>query len=424
MSVLIEPSKYLNAQNAVLGSVLIDARVAGKVVLELEPKDFEPPLRTVFQAIEDLYVDGKPIDPISVCNRCGEEYVTLLRDLMEITPTAANIESYIEIVRKESRLKALRTLGLQIAEVGSLDEAKGLMEQANAAMVSTGNVPCYSMAELLLDFQSRLDKPPVFLEWPIEGLQGQLRTKPGHFVILAAEPSTGKTAMAIQCGLEWAKTKRVGFFSLETGEEDMEERIVSNFADLSYTAVQERTFTKSEEAMAKYDVAAEDLAKRNFFIIPCSTISIQDIESKALEKRFDIIIIDYIQLIETPGRSEYEELSHISKSAHRMAQRTGITVVALAQVSRAGAAAGDLSMHDIKGTGQFEQDANAVLMLGLLEPKNKSGLRYLKLDKNKGGKTAVAYLGFAGDKQRFYKVSAQEAKQWLYERKQLQKRNA
>ena len=123
--------KWLDAQYSVLGSALIDDRVIPQVMAGTRESDYSGPCRNVFRAIQGLFDKGEPLDAVSINNALGGKYGDFLVQLMEITPTAANVESYIRICREQARVNAIRDLAAQLQTAETMDEARKLLEQAN-----------------------------------------------------------------------------------------------------------------------------------------------------------------------------------------------------------------------------------------------------------------------------------------------------
>ena len=149
---MLEHTDYFLAQSSVLGAVLIDQRAAADVVAALQPEDFSGELdRSIFQAIRELYLFQEEIDPVKVLRKLGErgpECRAHLLELMDVTPTAANVREYIAIVREQSRLRAIRSAGVQLATEGtSLEEARALVAKLNGLMVERSGVECLSMEQ-------------------------------------------------------------------------------------------------------------------------------------------------------------------------------------------------------------------------------------------------------------------------------------
>ena len=391
---------WLQAQNSVLGAALIDNKAAAIVLTETEETDYTGPCRTVFSTMKKIYAQGKPIDPVIVVSDLGAEYRSFVLDLMEATPSCANVDYYIQLCREQARVLSLREIGRQLSEVESSQQASDLLSQANGQMISKQKFRSVTMAEMLRNFMDNYSKKPDYLEWPFSGFRNHLRVRPGRFILIGAEPSVGKTAFALQCGLKWSEQKKVGFFSLETDEETVTERVLAHKIQLSLSQIMERTLSDDEHS--KLAIDSSRMAQTNFEFIPASGMTTSDLRAKIQERRYDIVLIDYLQLMHAKGSSRYEEVTNISLDLHTIAQTLGVTVVALSQLSRS---SDDHTPRnsDLRESGQLEQDADVIMMMKLAKQAEPSGSRKLFVTKNKEGELFMTQLIFDGKHQTFFK---------------------
>lgn len=210
-------------------------------------------------------------------------------------------------------------------------------------------------------------------------------TEPGDFVILGGYPSAGKTMLATQFAVSMASTRRVGIFSLETRDRKLYDRIISQAAKIPFDRIK-RHDLRSEDftAAANFGNEAERL---QLDIIDAAGMSVADIQAISLVRHYNVIFIDYLQLLQGPGDKRFEVVTNISLALHTMAGTTGITVVALAQLTRPEKGRKNLSptMSSLRESGQLEQDADAVFLVYLDDDDEPAGDRILKIGKNKEG---------------------------------------
>ena len=329
---VVTMESWLEAQQAVIGSALIDSRVVPAILTGTTEADYTGHCRTVFLAIKSIFASGSPVDPVVVKNRLGDAYTGFLMQLMEITPTAANIDVYISLCRDRGRLLRLRELGQQMQEAESLDAAASLVEQANRAMVQRTTTQVVTMESALQSFYDRHDGAVSYLSWPIKELNGKLYAESGDFIILGGYPSDGKSAFAIQTACHMAKSKRVGFFSLETNPNKLFDRMIAHVAGIPMESMKTNTMTQGQwDDAAK---ASEHILSLQLEYVPASGYSVSDIRAMSIANRYDVIFVDYLQLVQGNGRDRYSVVTEVSIGLHQMAQSTGITVIALAQLSR------------------------------------------------------------------------------------------
>lgn len=240
---VISHDDWLNAQYSVLGSVLIDPIVAPLVIAGTTEEDYSGPCLAVFSVIKALFSAGTPIDPVIVKSKLDDGYASFLAQLMEITPTAANVKHYIALCRNSRRLLAVREAGAQLQDVTDLSEASSVLEMANKLLVERSGVRIVTMETAMLSFYARHDGKKEYLTWPIDGLNERLYAEPGDFIVLGGYPSDGKSAMAIQMAYHMSQTKRVGFFSLETNENKLFDRMMAHIARIPMENIKTNSLT-------------------------------------------------------------------------------------------------------------------------------------------------------------------------------------
>ena len=403
----VSGDNWLDAQYSVLGSALIDDRVVPQIIAETVESDYSGGCRNVFRAIRRLFDKGVPVDPVSVNNALGGNYQDFLVQLMEITPTAANVGTYIQLCREQSRVLAIREVASKLDTVENMDDARALLEKANALAADTQRQQAMTLQEVFSDFGRRMPEKPKYLRWPIPQIQDNLRVRPGNFVLIAAEPSVGKTAFALQCAIHWAKSANVGFFSLETSNEILGDRIASHVMSISMDNIQDHKLTDKE--WERYAYLGSQNADRKLTLEPASRMTVSDIRARVVEKGYNIIVIDYLQMIPSKGSNRYEQVTNISLALHELAQSLKVTVIALSQVSRSD---DDHTPRnsDLRESGQLEQDADVVIFLKLRNQSKPEGPRRLFVTKFKEGKRFQTNLSFAGETQTFAWMSEVEAK--------------
>ena len=390
--------KWAYAQQSVLGSVLIEPKCAGKLVFKVGEEDFMDVYRTIYTAIRDLYTTGKAVDPVTVLNKLGggPEYYKLLRDLMDITPTAANIDSYISICRESSMVYRYRQIGEALRDIESASDAENVLSNANKVGISRG-MDSWTLSEALSDFFRRYGKERSYLHWFLPQFDSKLRLEFGDFCLLGGRPSSGKSAFAIEAALYWSVVcgYRVGFYSHETSKQKLTDRLTAACARVPLDGIKDGTLTDNQlqdvcNAAARINAAPLDL-------IRCAGATVAEMQAFALAKRHQIIIVDYLQIVAGPGKDEYAQVSAISKSLHIMCQSLGIFCLALCQLSRTRGARP--SLEDLRSSGQLEQDADAVLFLHRQEGKDTE--REFIIAKNKEGECRTTNLHFDGKMQHF-----------------------
>lgn len=399
--------RYEQGQRAVLGSLMLDApHVAGMVLHRTQAEDYTGEYRTLFLACRELFQAGRPIDPVTVLNAAGREYHGLIMALMDETPTAANVEAYIDQTVEQAKLVKLQGMSLALAGCRDLEEAQRLVTQAGRILGGRPGVRVVTMEEGLKDFYERMNRPARRVPWGLDRVDDTLKAElGGDFIVLGGYPSAGKTALSLQMAWAQAEKLRVGYFSLETKPEKIIDRAVSAVCGVDFGRIKDHTLQQEDWDVCAY--RAPGFVGRQLEVIQAGGLSVMDIQALALAGRYQIIYIDYLQLVapEDRRRPDFEQVTQISKDLHTMAQTTGITVVALSQLSRppkSGQQEKAPGLHSLRQSGQIEQDADGVMLLYKEEPDRPNSRRCLKIAKNKEGEAGgIAYLVFDGSHQRF-----------------------
>lgn len=387
----ITRDSWLYAQQSVLGSCLIDQRAIAYILFTLKEADFIDYYKPMFRAMVDLYTAGKPVDPVVILNIVGAEYRETILQLMEITPTASNISRYAEITAEQSKVLHMRELGLQLAEADSIEEAQELMDGANGMMV-TGGMQSFGLSKLLTNFYARYNNPPEYCDWFIPALRRIIRLKKGNYMIIGARPSVGKSAFSMQAAVYWAVVLglRVGFYSAEMGEDDLTDRLVASCVGVKLEDIQERRL--SDKEIAAVAEISSRISEAPLYVIPASGHTVSDIKADAMQKHLDVVIIDYLQIIAGRGETEYDRVTKVSHEIQAMCKNTGITVLALSQLSRIRGA--KPTLEDLRSSGQLEQDADIVAFLH--RPGAAADEVEFIIAKNRNGKLGTTKDGFGG----------------------------
>ncbi len=394
----IQPQN-IEAEQSVLGSIIIDSEAIIKVADILSPDDFyKPSHQKIYRACLTLYEKREPIDILSLSDELeGKKQLedvggrTYIAHLANIVPTAANVKSYAQIVQKKSTLRRLISAAQKISSLGFqedreldelLDEAEQLLFQVSQNYLKQNFVV---INELLNEAFERIDE--------LHQQSGRLRGVPTGFadldnilsglqksdlVILAARPSMGKTALALDI-VRHASIKEnipVGIFSLEMSKEQIADRLLCSEANVSLWKMRtgklsDKDINGEESDFSKLGHAFGRLSEANIFIDDSAISNVMEIRTKArrlaAEKGLGLLIIDYLQLIEGSGRPEsrVQEISQISRSLKGLARELNIPLVVLSQLSRAVESRSPSipKLADLRESGAIEQDADVVMFI-------------------------------------------------------------
>ncbi|QIL45985.1 replicative DNA helicase [Vagococcus coleopterorum] len=386
------PPQNIEAEQAVLGSVLLDSESLVEAMEYIQAKDFyKRSHQTIFDAMIKLNDSSEAIDVITLKDRL--ESLNLLEDigglaylseLAMIVPTAANVVHYAKIVEQKSLLRNLIHVATDIVttgfeqgeEVGTiLDEAERrileVSEKRNrSGFLAISDVLNNTFAEI--DRLSQQDEEITGLPTGYHALDKMTAgLQPEELIILAARPAVGKTAFALNIAQNiGTKTDQaVAIFSLEMGASSLVNRMLC--AEGTIEASHLRTGQLTEDEWQNLIMAMGSLSKANIFIDDTPGIKITEIRAKCrklAQERGDLglILIDYLQLIEGTGKeNRQQEVSDISRQLKKLAKELKVPVIALSQLSRGVEQRQDKRpvLSDIRESGSIEQDADIVAFL-------------------------------------------------------------
>ena len=382
----------VEAEQSVIGSMIMDRDAIMTASEVITSEDFyQSQYGVLFDAMLELYNEGKPVDLVTLQERLREKDVPpeissleFVRDLLDAVPTSANVRHYATIVQEKSMLRKLIKVNEDIANTCYLarEKTEDILEETEKKIFdllqyrSTGDfVPIKQVVLNALDKIEKASKnkgtvtgiPTGFidLDYKTSGFQ------PSDLILIAARPSMGKTAFVLNVAQHMAfkEGKTVAIFSLEMSKEQLVNRLFSLESKVDSQAL--RTGNLTDEDWAKLIEGAAVVGKSNLIIDDTPGISIAELRSKCrkfkLEHDLGIIIIDYLQLMSGGKHSEsrQQEISEISRSLKAVARELNVPVVALSQLSRAVEQRPDHRpmLSDLRESGAIEQDADVVMFL-------------------------------------------------------------
>ena len=423
----------LEAEQAVLGSILIDSRCVADVISILTPDDFYlQQNREIFETIYTMFNFSQTIDPVTVLDKMRElgVYQDNSRDyilqLMEITPTAANVTRYANIVREKAMLRGLGQAATDITEM--VHDQVGTPQE----MLETAEKKIYALrkgerGDSLEHIGTVLHK--VFdnltelsqSDSAIPGLSSGLRDldmkinglNKSDLLLVAARPAMGKSAFALNIGVNVAKkyNKTVAIFNLEMSREQLVMRLLASesFVELQKLA----TGKLSDEEWTKLSMAASSLSQTDIRIDDNPTVTVADINAKCRRlENLGLVVIDYLQLMQGSGYGKNSDnrvtvVGEISRALKIMAKELNIPVICLSQLSRAVESRTDKRpiLSDLRESGAIEQDADSVMFLYRDEYYNENsedkGLAECIVAKNRHGETGTVKMQWFGPYQTF-----------------------
>ncbi len=417
----------LEAEQSVLGSILIDSRCVSEVVGIVRPEDFYLQTnRDIYETIYEMFSYSQVIDPVTVLDKMRERGVyeeqsstKYLMQLMEITPTAANVKQYATIVHDKALLRRLSETASDIVETvyGGMGSAQDMLEAAEKRIYAlrrgNSNESLEHVGTILLKVFDRLSELAEAGS-DISGISTGLRDldkfisglNKSDLMLLAARPGMGKTSLALNIALNVAKKypkKTVAFFSLEMSKQQLVTRLISNESFVDNKKL--TTGQLSVDEWSKIGIAASALSQTDLRVDDNPSLTVAEMNAKC--RRIDdlaLVVIDYLQLMTSAGSKGYsgenrqQVVSDISRSLKIMAKELNVPVLCLSQLSRANESRQDKRpmLSDLRESGAIEQDADEVLFIYREDYYNKDtekqNIAECIVAKNRHGDTGTVEL--------------------------------
>ncbi len=419
------PPQNIEAEEAVLGSILIDRDAIVKVAPFLKPEDFYRDKNGwIFAAVLDLYNRHEPADFVTLCDDLersgklddvgGREYIT---SLLNAVPTAVHAEYYGRIVERCATLRRLINAAGRIAAIAYQDdiEADEAIDQSEQILFNVAErrqtKDFIALREAMHAYGEQLDAlyaqkghvvgvPTGFAD--LDGILGGLRKS--DFIVLAARPSAGKTALGLSIASNAAKSGvPVGIFSLEMSAEQLVQRLVAMEARIDAHRLSTGYF--SEDDWPTISQAMAILSELPIFIDDSAASTVMELRSKArrlkAEQDIGLIVIDYLQLMQGRGlENRVQEVSEISRALKGLARELEVPVLTISQLSRAVEARTDHMpiLSDLRESGSIEQDADVVIFIHREKMYNentpKGNVADVRVAKHRNGPVDTIHLRF------------------------------
>ena len=429
------PPHDIDAEQAVLGSMLTDKDAVAEAIETLKEEDFyRDDNKAIFEAVLNLYSKSEPVDIITLKDELesmgkfeqvgGFEYLANLPDKV---PTTANVQKYIKIVEEKSLLRNLIKTANEIIDLGysSTEDVEDIMDNAERKIfdimqrksqkgytpIKDVLVESFTKLEELYNRKQHITGVPtgfVELDYKTAGLHGS------ELILVAARPAMGKTAFALNIAANAALRGNVpvAIFSLEMSKDQLVNRILCGEAMVDSNKV--RTGKLEEDDWVKLAGAIGPLSESEICIDDTPGISIMEIRTKCrklkMEKNIGLVVIDYLQLVQGSNKrsgSREQEISEISRSLKILAKEINVPVIALSQLSRAVEQRPDHRpmLSDLRESGAIEQDADIVMFLYRDDYYNKESekkdIAEVIIAKQRGGSTGTVELLWMGNYTKF-----------------------
>lgn len=429
------PPHNLESEQCVIGSIIVEEQTLVPVAEILDREDFYIDAhKVIYDSMIELGNERKPIDMITLTNRLKEKGyldqvggVTYLTSITNMIPTTSNVKVYAEIVKKNSTLRKLIKASNDIISMG-YEASDSLDDILNVAEKKIFDISQDRMSQDFKPISEVLTSVTAMIEEvyskgsDITGLDTgfiDLNKKLGGFhksdlILIAARPGMGKTAFALNLVANVAIRSKssVAVFSLEMSKEQLVQRLLSSQSNVALDNINKGKIADDE--WKKLTDAMTVLSSSHIFIDDTPGIKVSEIRSKCrklkMEKGLDMIMIDYLQLMEADGRADnrQQEVSKISRSLKILAKEMNCPVIALSQLSRNTESGKDHmpKLSDLRDSGAIEQDADIVMFIyrdeyyTKMETKKKD-LAEIIIAKNRHGEISNIELVWIGKIQKF-----------------------
>ena len=415
-----QPPHDNEAEQGVLGAMLLSPNTITDIIEELIPDDFyRPAHQLIYRAILDLFSDNKDVDPVIVAGLLYRNHdlervggAPYLHPLISSVPTAANARYYAEIVAEKAVLRRLVDAGTRVVQLGyegtegaEVDVVVDMAQQEVFAIAQRNVTEDYAiLADILQPTMDELDElsthgglargiPTGFIDLDnlTNGLHG------GQMIIVAARPGVGKSTLALDfmrsCSIKHNKASVI--FSLEMSKSEIVMRLLSAETEIRLSDM--RAGRMSDEAWAKLANRVGQISEAPLFIDDSANLTMMEIRSKArrLKQKHDLqmIVVDYLQLMSSGKRveSRQQEVSEFSRQLKLLAKELDVPLVAISQLNRGPESRTDKrpQLADLRESGSLEQDADMVMLLYRPDSQDKDDERAGEADiilaKHRGG---------------------------------------
>jgi replicative DNA helicase len=432
------PPSAIEAEESLIGAMLLSTEAVSVAYETVQAEDFYRPLHgQIFASIIALANAGEPVDYVTVQAKLQERgavavELAVLSSLQMNTPSASNAQHYAELVREKAQQRRLIAIAGEIVDDAyvATEDVVGLIDEAERkinAIGDAGRTDSVSPLQRLLLSEADILEQRGETRGRINGLETGYKSldlilqglQPSSMTIVGARPGTGKTAFALGILIHvGAVVKRPAlFFSLEMSRQELAERILASTARIDSSKL--RTGDLSDGDWNRAHDAFGYLQSAKVFIDDNPALTVMDVRARARRIRqqngdLGVVIIDYLQLMSSRGRSENRqvEVSDMSRSLKILARELQCPVIALSQLSRKLEDRADKRpmMSDLRESGSLEQDADVVLFIYRPEQygevaNDKKAEAEIIVGKNRNGPTRNAHLTWRGEFARFDNVA-------------------
>lgn len=428
------PPHSVESEESVLGAILLDNHAINTALELIHPEDFYRPAHTaIYEAMASLADKREPVDVVTLSHQMrahgtldqagGVEY---LAHLATVVPSSANVAYYAKVVKEKALKRRIIHEAAAITEQAFSDEGEvaEFLDSVESRMLGVSEFrinPSFHKVGDVVQESIKLVEKLYDQKEPVTGVPSGFRDldemtagfQPSDLIVLAARPSMGKTALALNIAQYVGVVKKspAAVFSLEMSKEQLVLRMLCSEAKVSNSKV--RTGRLGERDFPRLVDAASKIAEAPIFIDDTPSLTVTELRAKARRLNRDVklslIVVDYLQLMRSPGysHSREQEISDISRSLKALSKELAVPVIALSQLNRSVESRHDKRpvMSDLRESGAIEQDADLIMFIyrdEIYDPNSPvKGEAEIIIGKQRTGPTGVVRLGFAPEFTRF-----------------------
>lgn len=394
----------ISAESSIIACILLEPATVNTVFSEMRDFDFlDTRNRNIYKTIKQLKQKNLDVDTATLITKMGKEYRDYILNISYELPHISNLKSYMSLAKENSMKKRFFD---KINKISNSKEksSEELREEVKEAMhlLDRRDIEIVDICSGICNFMDTMEMKAEYIKTGIKELDSNVFIEKGDYVVIGGTPSSGKTALTLQMLVNMGKDFKCLYFSFETKPQKIYERIISNQCLIDMKTIKTKRYKNKDKICEELIRFADNNAiKGNIEVVKAAGMTASEIEAVSLERDADVIFIDYMGLISYGyAKSEYEAITNLSKELHVMAQTRNIVIMLISQLNRQ--EKGETpTMSSVRSSGQIEQDADVMIMIGRSDNKNE---RTIYVVKNKEGETGKFTLEFDGNYQKFYKT--------------------
>jgi len=395
-------------EEMVIATLIQDQDAAGEILSELSERDFRyPEWQGLMLAAKRLHDEGLPIIEGTLIAFYGDEgkLFSAYADRAARTKTPEDFHWLINELKSRSMLDSIKAAAERLSTVESMDEAADIVSKINELSSCRRGVKITRLGDAVQAYADSIGKEkPEFIRTGLRIFDDEVLLRRGKLFVVGGYPSSGKTLLTLQMAQQMGGKYKVGYFSFETDDRDVATRVISYRSAINNKKVILQDLTKAEQAQVQRVVGVAH--RLNVDIIQASGMTGHDIRAITLARKYDVVFVDYLQLVTSTNRkaSIYERASEASRTLQGLSRTSNCLVVALSQLSRPETRKdGKLvqpTMASLRESGQIEQDADVIALLYHENMDDNGSNRILRVAKNKDGERLDLLMAFSGATQR------------------------